>query len=155
MNGEPHYRTHDHIDRDVVSISKNKLIRELGSAVESATVTRAIAPYGGFALTLLSAAFLTDTFHNFYVISGETIRAVFLLGGLVMSFLTVMKAARWRQLQGEHSPEAIVERLAPTATEARPNMLLLPSSVSDNTDGAKRSSGLRRKSAGKLSVQPK
>lgn len=155
MNSEPHYRTHDHIDRDVVSISKNKLIRELGAAVEAATVTRAIAPYGGFALTLLFAAFLTDTFHNFYVISGETIRAVFLLGGIVMGFLTVMNAIRWRQLQGEHSPEAIVERLAPAATEARPDMLLLPSSISDNTDGTKRSSGLRRKSAGKFPVQPK
>ena len=107
------FHKHDNIDRDVIEISKGTLLLKLKSCAEYATIPAEILGYGGIALTLLGAAFLTESFHNIWYIPGETVRAAFLFGGIAASIKTAYQFVLWLKNKEDNSPEAIINSLIP------------------------------------------
>lgn len=152
MDDSIQFRTHDNVDRDLIRINKDKLILEFDRGIDAATASRAIAPYGGLALTLFSAVFLTEKFHGISVVSGDTIRSAFLLGGIAMSVLTMYNVYQWWCSKGQNTAEAIVEKLAPSVTKSIPP-LMLP--APQQTQEKKRSVRTPRGMSNKIPIQSK
>lgn len=116
------FNKHDNIDREVIEISKDSLRLRLERCARYAVVPVEIGGYGGVALTLLSSAFLTESFHSVWNIPGETIRATFLFGGIASAARSIYQVWRWNQTKEEHTPEAIISSLS--SEKAKPMVLI-------------------------------
>lgn len=124
------FNKHDNIDRDVIEVSKDSLLLKIKGAKEFYTSTQSAWGFGGLALTLLTSAFLTESFVSILVIPGETIRMTFLALGVVCLAICVRNVHRWYRGKGKYDPEIIVGSLLqgtkPTLALPAPIELTLP-----------------------------
>ena len=106
------FRYHDRIDRDVIKVSKDSLRLRLEDCAKYAALPAEVVGYGGIAITLLAAAFLSESIHNLWIIPGETVRSAFLVGGIVAICITASKGLRGYRSGKEHTPGAIIRELS-------------------------------------------
>lgn len=143
INNEDEFRTHDHIDRDIIHINKDGLLLRLQACAASASAASNFWGLLGIAIALLSAGLLTETFHPLFMIPGETFRAIFLLGGIACSILAVISGTKWYQQSDENRPENIVARLA-TAKKPQAPLALLEAPKSETPTIEKAATKRRR-----------
>lgn len=107
------FNRHDNIDYEVIEVNKDTLLLRMRDCASYASLPSETVGYAGISLTLLSSAFLSETMRGIWVISGATVHAAFLVGGVVAALATVYKAMRWYQVRDAHSPENTVDLLLP------------------------------------------
>jgi len=101
-------KQHDNTDRDIIIINKDSLALKLFQSKEFFNSLNSAFGFGGVALALLSAGYLTETFRNVGNIPGETIRAVFIALGLIFIGFTINSLWAWFKLKDTHEPTQIV-----------------------------------------------
>ena len=117
------FTIYDNIDYEVIEVGKDSLLLKLRECQKYASLPAEIIGYGGIAITLLAAVFLTERTRNLWVVSGNTVQATFLVGGIVAMVLTIKKLIDWYHTRDGHTPEAIVESLS-KSKEMKPIALL-------------------------------
>ena len=105
------FRKYDHVDRDVIEINKDSLRLKIEKCVENSSAPVEARNLGGLAITLFLAGLVPETFRDLWVISGSTIQAGFLLGGVLVGFRALYYAQKWYRNREKYSPEQIVEEL--------------------------------------------
>lgn len=105
------YTEHNNVDSDVIKINKDSLILRLYRCKDYYASSNSAFGFGGNAIALLLAGYLTETFKNIGPIPGETIRGTFIVLGIVCLVLTLRAVIAWIQTKGEHEPKKIVESL--------------------------------------------
>lgn len=123
------FQTYDNIDREVVKISKDKLLLHLKGCAENALVPSEARSYAGLALTLLASALLTDHFYDFWGVPGETIRAAFIIGGIISAILAGSRGWKWHQAKDKYTPEEIIKELTITPEHKTTPLLSSPSAA--------------------------
>lgn len=127
-------REHDNRDGDIIIINKDSLVLKLFRSKEFYNSSNSAFGFGGIASALLLAGYLTETFHGVGYIPGETIRAVFIMLGIVSAAFAIKSFLSWRKLKDTHEPVQVVSSLLI-------NQYSTPS-VADTTEG--RTKAVRR-----------
>lgn len=104
-------KIYNNVDRDIIIINKDSLILKLFKSKEFFNSINSAFGFGGVALALLSAGYLTETFHNVGYIPGETIRAMFISLGLIFIGFTAKSVISWFKLKDTHDPIKMVSDL--------------------------------------------
>lgn len=105
------FKEHDNRDRDVIIINKDSLVLKLFRSKEFYNSSNSAFGFGGIALALLSAGYLTESFRGVGYIPGETIRSIFIVLGIITLVLAVRSVFRWYKLKDGYEPEEIVRSL--------------------------------------------
>ncbi len=109
-------KEHDNTDRDIIIINKDSLILKLFQSKEFYNSTSSAFGFVGVTLALLSAGYLTETFHNVGFIPGETVRTIFIALGLISAIFTIKSLWTWHKLKDTHEPKQIVSSLLKTSS---------------------------------------
>jgi len=125
LDAPSEFRKHDHRDLDVIEINKDSLQILFDRCAKYASLPSDIIGYGGIAIALLSAAFLTETFHDMWTIPGAQLRSAFLMGGIAMSVLTIRRAMQWFLMGKKYTPEELVFSLLPVPSPTEAELILL------------------------------
>lgn len=111
-------RVHDHTDGDLILIHKGILAGYLSESNTTTSSGSFSLSWFGVSTALLSASYLTEKFRDFGPISGSTVRAVFITGGLVSLGFTVHQLLKWWKRRKDHTATAILRNL--TRSDSRP-----------------------------------
>jgi hypothetical protein len=118
---------HDNSDRDIIIINKDSQLYRFKDYISS---SNGVISNLGTALTFLLAAYLTESFHNLGPIPGETVRASFIMFGMVSAGLFIRSVFGWYKTKNEYEPEKIIEGLIKTPPLLIPDITRIPSKIS-------------------------
>jgi hypothetical protein len=122
------FRYYDHIDREAIVVSKNSLLLIFKGCREYFSSASAAWGFAGVGVTLLVAGLITQNFYSLLSVPGETIRAVFLVLGVVMIGFSIRYAIKWNTGRVDHEPEIIIAKLL----EKQPEPLMLPAPLASD-----------------------
>jgi hypothetical protein len=125
------FNRYDNVDYDVVEVNKDTLLLKLRDCEKYASASNETLTYASIALTLFAAVFFTETSRGIWTISGETIQATFLVGGIATTICALYKAVKWYRAKGTFTPEAIIKSL--TRDTNVPVQVLLPAPKQEPT----------------------
>jgi len=107
-------KIHDNTNPDVIAINRTKLSYNLELVRRFCISSSNTFAWIGLGATFLTTSFLTEKFKNIGVVPGETIRAVFIVLGIVCLLSAVKDGWRWYKLKKRYDPDALVEKLLET-----------------------------------------
>jgi predicted membrane channel-forming protein YqfA (hemolysin III family) len=119
-------RVHDHTDGDLILINKTKLAHHLHINHQFANSLSAALGWLGIAVALAIAAVVTEKFRNVGPISGDTIRALFLMLAAVFGLFAIKTGWHWYKHKDKYQPEDFVENLMTSNPLSLSEILLKP-----------------------------
>jgi hypothetical protein len=112
------FNRYDNIDYDVVEVNKDRLLLKFRDCEKYASLPAETVTYTSIAISLFATVFFTETARGLWTISGETIQAAFLVGGIVSSITAINKGRKWYQTKDTYTPESIIKSLIPDTSVA-------------------------------------
>jgi len=129
MKPSEQFNHHDHIDRDVITISKHSLLAHLQTCANNASVPANAVGFGGVAISLITAGLLTESFRSFGLIPGETFRGIFIVGGFCAAVPAIKALYYWKTQKSDSAPEEIVRTLVHKSSTQPVALLTAPKPV--------------------------
>jgi hypothetical protein len=124
----PDFNEYDNIDRDIIKISRDSLLLLFKDAREYFSSTTAAWGFLGIGISFLSSSILTESFRNLFYIPGETIRAVFIVLGVVTLGFSGYFGFKWKRGCAEFEPDVMIKKLI---KQKEPERKLLPSPATE------------------------
>lgn len=120
------FNRHDNIDYQVVEVGKDTLLLKLRECEKYAGLPNETITYASMALSFFAAVFFTESTRGLGPVSGETIEATFLVGGVVCTIMALNKGYKWCSIKDRHSPQSIIDGLISKTEEKAIALLPAP-----------------------------
>ena len=124
-------KIYDHTDGDVIMINKSSLINAFelvrSYAHSSAGWISALA----FSVNFFLVAFVSESFKSFGPVTGENIRSVIIVLGVLTLMFSIYRFTAWFRLKEKYDPDALVKNL--TDGEAQDLYIPTEKSIKETT----------------------
>ncbi len=104
-------KIHDNTDPDVIAINRTKLAYNLELVRRFCFSASTTFTWFGLGITFIVTTLITEKFKDIGSIPGETIRAVFIVLGIVGLGFFIKDGWRWLNLRKKYDPEILVKDL--------------------------------------------
>ena len=101
-------KIHDNTDGDLIIINKSKLAHHLHLVKGFYLGAGTSLAWLGLSVAFFSSALLANQFMSLGPVSGDTIRALFLMLGLISLLLFGYFAFKWLKFRDQHAPDKLV-----------------------------------------------
>ncbi len=102
---------HDNTDGDLIIINKSKLSNHLHLIRGVATSFGNVLAWFGFAIAFILPALIVENYIDIGPISGDTIKAILIVLGIVSFGLGIYSIVIWYRQRKKHDPDVLVSEL--------------------------------------------